>query len=525
MPRGRKTVEPVDLSSVLDSFNERLRAKADRPDLYAYKPHDKQYLFHSSTAKVILYIGGNRSGKTTGGAVETCYRLMGRHPYKKIPPAPIRGRAVSVDFLNGVDKIMLPEIARWMPPSFLQNGSWEDSYDKEHKTLTLANKSFIEFRSYEQDLDKFAGTSRHFMWFDEEPPKDVYNECGARLIDTDGDAFITMTPVNGMSWVYDDIYQAASEGLRDDILVIEIEMTENPYLGKAAAERYLSTLTREERKARERGEFVAMGGTIFRAFSRYDHVIPVVENPAEVFHDWQWFCSFDHGYNNPTAILWHAVSKNDDIVTFSEHYESEMTVDQHAQVYHARNLGFKRVPDINIGDPAMGQRNGVTGTSIIQEYADHGIYIGGERSDVDSGINRMIQYLNPDRPGGAKWKITENCTNLIQEMRKYRWATFSSSKVAYQKNKQEKPNKKDDHAIDSTRYMFTMMPDLTPVTNEKTKTDPGNALGATTASPIAGSWDEVLSRQISAKPGVQWNSGEPVSTEWDVSDDIKSLYS
>lgn len=522
MPRSKAQTEPVDLGTILESFSENFRAKANRPDLYAYHPHDKQYLFHKSTAKTILYIGGNRSGKTTGGAVETCYRLMGRHPYKKVPPAPVRGRACSVDFLNGVDVIMLPEIARWMPPSFLKNGSWEDSYDKEHKTLNLSNKSFVEFRSYDQDLDKFAGTSRHFTWYDEEPPKDIYNECQARLIDTDGDSYMTMTPVNGMSWVYDDIFIPGTEGGRDDILVIEIEMTENPYLGKEAAERYLSTLSVEERKARERGEFVAMGGLIFRAFNRNDHIIPVVENPAEVFRNWRWYTTFDHGYNNPTAILWHAVSPDHDIVTFSEHYASEMTIDEHAEVYHGRNKLFGRVPDFCVGDPAMGQRSGITGTSVLQEYADRGIYIGGERTDVDSGINRMIQYLNPQRPGGPKWKITENCINLFSEMRKYRWATYTSSKIAYQKNKQEKPNKKDDHAIDSTRYMFTFMPDLAPM-EEFLVPKNRNPLGAPTATPVAGSWDQVLSRQIGKRPENGWQDSA-VNTDWNVSDDIKSLY-
>ena len=41
--------------------------------------------------------------------------------------------------------------------------------------------------SSDQDLQKFAGTSRHFVHFDEEPPEPVYEECRARLVDTNGD--------------------------------------------------------------------------------------------------------------------------------------------------------------------------------------------------------------------------------------------------------------------------------------------------------------------------------------------------
>ncbi len=476
--KATPTHNPLD---ALELLQEGIKTQIAKPNIYAYKPHDKQYAFHKSKKHIVLYIGGNRSGKTVGGAVETVYRLTGRHPYKRVPDAPVRGRAVAVDFNYGVDMIMIPQISQFMPPSFLINGSWEDSYDKEHRLLTLANKSFLEFRSYDQDLEKFAGTSRHFTWFDEEAPRHIYNECMARLIDTSGDAYLTMTPVEGMSWVFDDIYTPGKNG-SDDIEIIEIEMSENPYISKAASKRYLDSLDPEERKARERGEFVAMGGKVFKSFNNELHVIPFEVPPK----DWEWYISIDHGYNNPTAILWHAVSKDGRIITFSEHYKSEMTVPEHAQVIHFRNAAFERVPDIIVGDPAMAQRSGITGTSILQEYADRGIYIASANNDVDSGINRMIQYLSGDNP---RWHITENCVSLIGEMKKLRWATFSSRKIQYEKNKQEKIHKKDDHACDSARYFFSFMPDLTPMDMSSPVGLSDDPLGAPRAIK---SWDELV---------------------------------
>jgi hypothetical protein len=73
---------------------------------------------------------------------------------------------VAVDFLNGVDKIILPLWKQWLPKKYLINGSWEDSYSRERHVLTLNNGSFDEFMSQDQDLDKFAGSSRHFVHFD-----------------------------------------------------------------------------------------------------------------------------------------------------------------------------------------------------------------------------------------------------------------------------------------------------------------------------------------------------------------------
>jgi len=508
MPRPRKT-DILDYKVALERLNEGLRTQANSPNIYAYKPHDKQYAFHKATSHLVLYIGGNRSGKTVGGAVETVYRAIGRHPYKKVVDAPTRGRVVAIDFNYGVDVVVLPQISQFMPPSFLKNGSWEDSYDKEHKILTLNNKSIIEFKSYDQDLQKFAGASRHYVWYDEEPPKHIFNECQARLVDTNGDAYLTMTPVEGMSWIYDDIYLPGVEG-HPDITIVQIEMTENPHIDEESAARYLATLDPEERKARQRGEFVALGGRVFKMFNKEVHVIPAMVPPKE----WEWYASFDHGYNNPTAILWHAVSPENRIITFAEHYKSEMTVPEHAQTYHLRNAGFERVPDFIVGDPAMSQRNGITGTSILQEYADRGIYIAPGNNDVDSGINRMLQYLQPDAAGVPRWQITENCISLIGEMSKLRWATFSSRKLQYEKNKQEKIHKKDDHACDSARYFFTFMPDLAP--NEFLPKDVvknvDNPLGAGRAFK---SWDEIVAPVGHEGPVTTFSELRSPTTKWD----------
>lgn len=496
---ARPKTKALSFDELLEQVSDGIRMQAARPNLYAYKPHDKQFKFHSSPKHTRLYIGGNRSGKTTGGAVEMCYWLMKKHPYRKLPlpEGPIRARSCAVDFMYGTDMIIIPEIKRWLPPSFLINGSWEDSYDKEHRVLTLANKSFLEFRSYDQDLEKFAGTSRHIIWFDEEPPQHIYNENMARLVDTNGYSMLTMTPVEGMSWVFDQIYLPGTEGGHPDIEVIEIEMQENPYLTKEATDRFLDTLDPDERKARERGEFVAIGGRVFKMFNATEHVIDPVVPPK----DWEWYVSIDHGYNNPTAILWHAVSKDNEAITFGEHYASEMTVAQHCERFFEMQREFGKPPDYIVGDPAMHQRNGVTGTSIVQEYADRGIYIAEANNDVTSGINRMIEYLRIRPNGTPSWRITNNCHSLISEMKKLRWATFSSRKMQYENNKQEKIHKKDDHACDSARYFFSFMPDLTPsAATPRSLNDlvaeHSSMIGAVPSRAVAGSWDELLADQI-----------------------------
>jgi len=464
MPPRRRAQRELSPGEMLLQLSEKLSQQSREPNILAYKPHAKQELFHKSPAKRRLYIGGNRSGKTVGGITEDIFYMRGSSPYKRVPEAPTRGRIVSTDFSYGVQQVIIPKLKQWLPPSMLVNGSWEDSYSSEFKLLTLSNGSTVELMTYEQDPDKFAGTSRHWIHYDEEPPRPIYNECQARLIDTYGDAWLTMTPLEGMTWVYDDLYLAGTENKDPGVFVVEIDIHENPYLNPEAVEEYLKTVDPDERKAREKGHFITLGGKVFKNFSVAEHVIPPL-TPQQIKAYWKypWFRSMDHGFNNPTAWLWHVALPDGTIITFSEHYARELTVTQHAEIVLARDAELGKVPDITLGDPATQQRQGVTGTSIAAEYALKGIYIAPGNNDVQIGVGKMQEYLkiNP-KTNKPYWLITENCDNLIREMQRLRWRTYSSKKAIGEHNAQEEIHKKDDHACDSARYFFSSQPNLAP---------------------------------------------------------------
>lgn len=517
MPPRRKE-DTFGIEDALRELTIGLKQQSTRPNIYGYQPHTKQEKFHQSEAKKKLYIGGNRSGKTTGSVVEDIWWLMGNHPYRKTPEGQIRGRIVAVDFNQGVQKIVLPEVARWIPPSALKNGSWEDSYNRELRTLTLASGNFVEFMSYDQDTDKFAGTSRHFIHYDEEPPRHVFNECNARLVDTNGSYWISMTPVEGMTWIYDTIYIPGTEGEDPSIFVIEADMLDNPHISPEAAESFLSGLDPTERKAREHGNFVQLGGRVYKTFSRATHVIPPTIPPK----DWEWYISLDHGFNNPTAILWHAVSPENQVITFAEHYASEMVIEQHAAKIHSVNTGFGKVPEIWVADPAIAQRSGITGTSVSTEYAERGCYFAPGNNDVQVGVARVSQYLRPAPNGTPRWLITENCPNLIREMERLRWKTYSSKKLQYENNAQEQIHKKDDHAADSARYFFTFLPDLTPSQFVGSPEPTGIEFPAVSPAGVSPGIDTILGRIAEPSPlpvgstdlAVIMQAAHPQETQW-----------
>lgn len=446
------TKQQTSASDLLKSISSGLKNFATKPNLHGYKPHEKQIDFHSSSQMIRLFLGGNRSGKTVGGAVESCWWLTGKHPYRKTPPPPVAGRCVSVDFLNGVEKIVRPEIARWLPPSELKGGSWSTAYNKELRTLTLENESTLEFMSYDQDLDKFAGTSRNFIWFDEEPPKDIYTENLLRLLDRGGHLWITMTPVEGMTWIYDDLFIASRTN--PNIKVVIVDMTDNTYLNMGEIEQFTSGLSSEEKDARMHGKFIQLGGLIYKQFSEKNIIDPMTP-PKE----WLWVAGLDHGLNNPTAWLWAAVGPDGQVIIHNEHYEGGQLVQYHAERVHQINMEHERIPDYYVADPSTRNTDPITGTSVQLEYQNAGIPLILGNNDVRAGINRVGTYLE-GVGGRPRLLITRNCVNLLREIQRYRWSTWATKKHNFEKNKKEEPHKKDDHAVDSLRYIIASRPEM-----------------------------------------------------------------
>jgi phage terminase large subunit-like protein len=313
--------------------------------------------------------------------------------------------------------------------------------------------------SYDQDLDKFAGTSRDFVHFDEEPPETIYTENMARLIDRKGHAWITMTPVEGMTWIYDTVYE---KGILGDpgIEIVEVDMTENPHLDRDEVEIFLGSLSEDERNARGSGKFVQMGGLVYKSFNPKIHVIDPVDFEEFRGPQYKHYMSLDHGFNNPTAVLWHAADTDNQVVTFDEHYESGRIVDYHASVIKEREIAHGRTPEVRICDPALAQKQGVTGTSIQTEYAIRGIGLLLGNNDVATGVEKVNQYLTLREDGTPSWHITRNCANLIREISRLRWKTWASKKQQSQNNPYDQIHKKDDHACDAARYFFSFMPEL-----------------------------------------------------------------
>ena len=502
----KKEIE-LNFNDVLLLAEQSLRNASISPGLSAYKPHPSQEKFHRSTSKEKLYIGGNRSGKTVAGCAEAIQWLIGEHRYRKdIPLPPIRGRVVAIDIEDGIKKIAIPEVQRWMPQRFLKNGSWEDSYDRQARTLSLTNGSFLEFMSYEQDVEKFAGTSRHFTWFDEEPPEDIFNECLMRLVDTDGSYWISMTPLIEMSWIKDKIYDPWAEG-NQSIYVLEVNTEENPFIKVEALDRITRGLSPEEKEARRSGKFITHTGRVFAGSFSFDRFPDgnVVEDIIDDIHNsqdrWGHFVCMDHGYANPTAFLFCCFDSDGRIIVYDELYETQRIIKENALLYRSRveQLGIK--PVYCVGDPTIQNTSAITRTSIQTEYAEHGVPIALGNNDVRGGIARVQNRFQK-----KLLFISERCEHTLREINNYRWDRYASSKIEARRNKKEVPLKKNDHCMDALRYGVMSRPAF----EEEIDTPVGNVLNL----PEAGEKDFDYELMFSSRNRREGQFDPVLGLEW-----------
>lgn len=242
------------------------------------KIHEKQLAFHRCSKRNRWVFGGNRSGKTECGAVETVWRARGIHPY--LPNKPdVNGWVVSVSFEVQRD-VAQAKILNYLNPAYIDDvimhsGSKGSPANGIIDTIIVKNifggLSKIGFKSSDQGREKFQGASLDFVWFDEEPPKDVYEECKMRVLDKKGDIYGTMTPLKGLTWVYDEIY--LNKYNSREVFYIQMEWADNPFLDTEEIAEFTRTLSNDSLSSRRYGRFDTNCGLVYPEFDENIHVI------------------------------------------------------------------------------------------------------------------------------------------------------------------------------------------------------------------------------------------------------------
>ncbi len=421
--------------------------------------HQKQLAFHKDTHRNRWLFGGNRTGKTVCGAVEAVWYARGNHPFKRLTH-PTKGWVVSLSGEVQRD-VAQREILKWLNPDWIvkivtRKGKADDPQNATIDFIVvrheLGGESVISFKSCDQGREKFQGTSLDYIWFDEEPPREIYEECRMRVVDTRGDIWGTMTPLKGLTWVYDLIY--VNERNDPQVSCRFMNWDDNPYLSPGEIRALESTLSPEELEARKYGRFVAINGLVYKEFDRDIHVI----EPFDIPRQWQDNICIDPGYTHPFSCHFYACDGDGNVYVVAEHYAREKTVSHHAEEMEkiARRLGWKRTETGYLSaliDSAATQRTAASERSVVDLFLEHGILCDPRVNKAKfAGIQRVKEYLHPreglDGIKRPKLFVFADCVNMIREFKTYRWAA----------NGRDEPCKENDHAMDELRYYLMSRP-------------------------------------------------------------------
>jgi phage terminase large subunit-like protein len=202
---------------VVETLNA-LRTRQQENRLTEYRPYSKQREFHAAGKdhRERLLMAGNQLGKTYCGGAEVAYHLTGLYPdwwEGKTWDRPVRwwaGSKTGEVTRDGVQRYLVGEPkdeSKWghgmIPKACLVDQARRqgiaDALDSVLVKHVSGGTSTLGFKSYDQGRQKWQSETLDGVWFDEEPPMDIYMEGLTRTNATGGITMITFTPLLGMS--------------------------------------------------------------------------------------------------------------------------------------------------------------------------------------------------------------------------------------------------------------------------------------------------------------------------------------
>ena len=394
--------------------------------LKRYCPYAKQIEFHAagSIYRERLFMAGNQLGKTLAGAAEAAMHLTGRYPDwwtgKRFSKA-VTMLAGSESYeltRDGVQRLLVgpPMIEEdwgtgYIPKDAIADTTRRSGVSGALDTITVKHESggtsTLLFKAYEQGRGKWQANTVDYVWFDEEPPEDVYFEGVTRTNATKGLIGVTFTPLKGMSTVVARYLLEPSP----DRHVITMTIDDAEHYTAEERAKIIASYPPHEREARTKGVPSLGSGRIFP--------IPeetIVVEPFEIPAHWPQIGGLDFGWDHPTAgtrLAWDR--DNDCVYLMAEHRESQQT-----PIFHAATLkGWGEW--LPWAWPHDGNNDTAAGENLASQYGKQGLnmlpenakFLDGTNS-VEAGIMEML-----DRMQTGRWKVFRTCPKWMEEFRLY----------------------------------------------------------------------------------------------------------
>lgn len=433
---------------VLDSLSDaelaalemRLRRVVAENQLELYRPYAKQGEFHAMGAekRERMLSAGNQLGKTLSAANEVAMHLTGRYPdwwagkrFTKgnnwlagSESGELTRRGVQ-RYLFGRDPKTDPGTGS-IPKDCIVDLTWSRHVNEFIDTAKVrftapdgtVTVSTISLKSYDQGRGKWQADTVDGIWFDEEPPEDIYMEGLTRTNAAYGPVIVTCTLLKGMTaiamrfWMQLDQYPDAG--------MVNMTIHDVDHYTPERKAQIIASYPAHEREARTLGVPSMGSGKVFPIEES-----SITVDPFPLPAHWPRIIGLDFGWDHPAGAAWIAWDRDSDTVyIYNEFQIRETTPIMQAPLLAAKG---KWIPvawphdglqhDKGSGEQLAAQyRN--AGVNMLPERATHppaeGQKEGEGGNGLEAGVSDMLERMQTGR-----WKVFKTCTKWLEEFRMY----------------------------------------------------------------------------------------------------------
>lgn len=368
-------------------------------------------------------MASNQSGKSFAGAAEAAYHLTGLYPdwwqghrFEQATTAWV-GAPTNQMVKEAAQRLLLGSLddpgTGTLPKHLILDVSKATGVRDLADTVTVRHVtggiSRLSFKTYDQGRERWQAATLDWVWFDEEPGKDIFSEGLTRTNATNGIVWMTFTPLKGMSEVVIDFLQTQSANRG----VTTMTIWDAEHFSAEQRERIIERTSPHERDARTKGIPMLGSGAVFPV---PDEMIRV--EPFSVPRHWGRIAGIDIGWDHPTAAVELAHDRDSDCVYVTKTYREKMqTVSVHAGalVPWGKFLPWAWPHDAFIHEKGSGEQ-------IAKLYEQHGLKMLGEHAQfsdnrgnsTEAGVTDIL-----DRMQTARFRVFANLGDWFSEKGMY----------------------------------------------------------------------------------------------------------
>ena len=457
------TQEQKDALVDIEKLNQVLNARRKLRGMDFYVPNPVQLRFHQSKARTICFCAGNRSGKSTAGAMEIAWAVTKKYPdwfpQERRFKRPVKIR-VATDRFFKIDSVIEPKLRSYLPKGEIVRV--RRSPQGYISKLITKDGSTMEFLTMEQDLMAFEGQDLDLFWGDEPIERRRYIATQRGLIDRAGLTILTFTPLIE-PWMKAEIVDKA-DGKVIDIFIADtrdnkFDVDGNPILREEDIKQFENMLTDDEKESRLHGKFFHLKGLVYKELNPAVHFL----EEFKYEQGYPVICVLDPHDRLPHHIIWAMIDRINDIYVMYEQVK-EGTIQELAAVIKATEKYFgwrmvKRLIDPNFGRKPLLS----TGLSVIDELYKYKVTFTEADDNEEAGRLKVKEMLHYDRnrPIDINNKpklffVRAQVPITIRSMLNYQYAEWKHNAEDRDPKEDDKP--KDTHGADVVRYLCISQP-------------------------------------------------------------------